>query len=153
MMIIPRIWLLRPYLPRRLSMWIRKCRRMRDFFAVSKNGEEGLFARDVMKCKNRVTRENSKLSSTQKNIVKDMENMEFAKKSNGFEGFDEHAKFVALKVVHTILFSASNQNPIAQNRKRGIGILVVLGMKDDIGKQDFDTCMKLYSKLMGAELR
>lgn len=138
---------------RAIMQALKEEKMMRDFFAVSKDGEVGLFARDVMKCKNRVTRDNSKLSSTQKNIVKDMENMEFAQKSNGFEGFDEHAKFVALKVVHTILFAASNQNPIAQNRVRGIGILVVLGMKDDIGKQDFDTCMKLYSKLMGAELR
>ena len=125
---------------------------MRDFFYDLK-GEAALFAKEVMERKTKVTGDKSKLTSTQKNIVKDMENIEFDQKSNGFEGFDEHAEFVALKVVYTILFAASNQNPIASDRVRGVGILVVLGMKEDVGKRDYDTCMKLYSKLMGAELR
>ena len=82
-----------------------------------------------------------------------MDNIEFDRKVNGFEGFGEQASFVALKMVHTILFSASSQNPSLQSRLQGMGMLTLLGMKEDIGKQDFATCQKLYSKLMGAELR
>ncbi|MCR5452229.1 MAG: hypothetical protein K6F00_06330 [Lachnospiraceae bacterium] len=109
------------------------------------------FSKDVMKI-----RENAKnmlsdneLSKEQYDKFNKMSNVEMARKTNGFEGFDEQVSFVILNMVQGILYSASNFNPNLENRCRAVGVLTALGMKKYIGRQDTEAALDVYHRLCG----
>lgn len=85
--------------------------------------------------------------------LKNMSTVDIMEKAYGFSDFSEHAAYVGWNIVQTLLFSASQFNPTLQTKFQSCVILSALGFRDLIGKQDNDSAEKIFSKLMGENLR
>ncbi len=63
------------------------------------------------------------------------------------ERSEELSDFLKLGMVHSLLFSASKFNPLEEARILAECILTILGHKDDVGKTDTDTAVKVFHRL------
>ena len=82
-----------------------------------------------------------------------MSNLQIIQTAKGFESETELASFVGMNVVHSLLFSASNDNPLEEPRIRARAVLVALGMKDIIGQRSSAVALEVFKKLMKEEYR
>ncbi len=71
----------------------------------------------------------------------------------GFEAFDELSDFVGHNIVHSLLFSASEQNPLRNTRICARAALTALGMKHLIGRRDMDTAQEVFRVLTGQKYK
>ena len=65
----------------------------------------------------------------------------------GFTREEELMDFLGLKMVDSLLFAASNYNPLEEPQVLAKCTLTVLGLDDCIGKTDSDTAMKVFKAL------
>ncbi|MBR6256744.1 MAG: hypothetical protein IKR23_05125, partial [Lachnospiraceae bacterium] len=73
--------------------------------------------------------------------------VKFTRRAMGFESNEELNCYMALNMVHAMLFSASDYNTLESNKMLAKVTMTVLGLEDSIGKTDSDTAMKIYAKL------
>ncbi len=75
------------------------------------------------------------------------EDVTFTRRAMGFESNEELNCYMALNMVHSMLFSASDYNVLEEPKIMARVTMTVLGLEDSIGKTDSDTAMKIYTKL------
>ena len=75
------------------------------------------------------------------------DDVKFTRRALGFESNEELNCFMALNMVHSMLFSASDYNTLEEPKMMAKVTMTVLGLEDSIGKTDSDTAMKIYAKL------
>jgi hypothetical protein len=93
---------------------------------------------------------NKESALTKKNdgsIVMDSRAFNIVRNAQGFERSEELSDFLKLGMVHSLLFSASKFNPLEEARILAECILTILGHKDDVGKTDTDTAVKVFHRL------
>ena len=71
----------------------------------------------------------------------------FARRAMGFERNEELNQYMALNMVHSMLFTASDYNILEEPKMMAKVTMTILGLEDLIGKTDSQTAMKVYAKL------
>ena len=93
------------------------------------------------------------LKKSDASFVGKLSNRELFRRAYGFKDFTEEAAYVGWNIVQTLLQSAS---PFATDPVQFIRaslLLAAIGCKDVIGKQDNDSAQKVYTRLMGQDIR
>ena len=96
---------------------------------------------------------NSKLDEAETKFIGKLSNRELFRRAYGFKDFTEEAAYVGWNIVQTLLQAAS---PFATDPVQFIRaslLLAAIGCKDVIGKQDNDSAQKVYTRLMGQDIR
>ena len=78
-----------------------------------------------------------------------VDDVELLRQVKGFLDYTEMATFIGFNVVRSILFCAGKFNPLKETRKKAELIMIALGMKEEIGKEDTETAVQLLNALMG----
>lgn len=71
-------------------------------------------------------------------------------KGNGYENKDELVRDTGMKMASSIAFCASNYNPVKETRVMATTVMIVLGLKDMIGKTDASTIAGIFDKMKAA---
>ena len=79
--------------------------------------------------------------------VQKMSNAKLVQTARGFESEEELVNFTGFQMVHSLLFSASDYNPLEETRNVSKVVLGVLGLRDLIGKTDSESAMRVYAQL------
>ncbi|MCR4796931.1 MAG: hypothetical protein K5853_00595 [Lachnospiraceae bacterium] len=79
--------------------------------------------------------------------VKDMSDAKLMRISRGFESEEELVNHTGLEMVHALMFSAGDYNPLEETKNVSRCVLAVLGLEDLIGKTDSESAMQIYGKL------
>ena len=66
---------------------------------------------------------------------------------NGYENRDELIRDTGMKMATSIAFCASNYNPVKETRVMATTVMIVLGLKDKIGKTDVATISGIFDKM------
>ena len=91
--------------------------------------------------------ENIRADKRGKVKVYDSGDVKFTRRAMGFESNEELNCYMALNMVHALLFSASDYNTLKEPRLLAKVTMTVLGFEDSIGKTDSETAMGIYKKL------
>lgn len=142
-------------------MYIRQSLRegtmLKDYYNKKDNpGDQSPFADKVEEIRQKAIGNQStltELKNTQVDRIKKMEGMELAQQAYGFEDMTELASFTATRIVHSILFCASNQNPNLETKAQAIAMMMALGMENEIGRQDAKVHEMLFNKLLDDKMR
>lgn len=129
-----------------IMQFVKEKKMIKDYY-----NDKGPFGEAVRDMREKCTSE--KFNDKQLTNINKLDNIDLAEKAYGFEGFDEHSSFVGMRIVHSIISSASHQNSMVESRMKAMAIMYVMGMKKDIGKLDSETHEKLYNKFMGGDYR
>ena len=73
--------------------------------------------------------------------------LDMLQRALGFERREEFADYLRLNMVNSLLFSASDNNPLKQPKILAEVALAVLGLEDLIGKTDAESAQKIFEKL------
>ena len=73
--------------------------------------------------------------------------LDMLQRALGFERREEFADYLRLNMVNSLLFSASDNNPLKQPKILAKVALAVLGLEDLIGKTDAESAQKIFEKL------
>lgn len=92
-------------------------------------------------------RQNMSSISGLKSKLDGVSNAKLVRMSRGYESEEELVNFTALEMVHSLVFSASDFNPLEETKRVSRCVMAVLGLKDLIGKTDKETAMKVYGRL------
>ena len=68
----------------------------------------------------------------------------------GYEKEEELLEDTGLKLAASVAYSASNYNPILQNKIVATTVMTVLGLKDKVGKTDGATIQKIFESMRAA---
>ncbi len=68
----------------------------------------------------------------------------------GYEKREELVMDTGLRMAASIAFSASNYNPILANKIRAVTCMVVLGLRDKVGKTDAGTVSAIFEAMKAA---
>ncbi|MCR5097312.1 MAG: hypothetical protein K6B14_00020 [Lachnospiraceae bacterium] len=88
----------------------------------------------------------SRLSGLKGRVVA-MSNAKLVQTARGFETEEELVTFTGFQMVHALMFSATNYNPLKETRNVSKVVLGVLGLQDVIGKTDAESAMRVYERL------
>ncbi len=66
--------------------------------------------------------------------------------SRGYEHTSELVENTAMSMAQSIVFCASNYNPMAETRLMAITVMSVMGLDSEIGSTDPSTVEKLFKK-------
>ena len=91
--------------------------------------------------------ENIRADKRGKVKVYDSGDVKFTRRAMGFESNEELNCYMALNMVHALLFSASDYNTLKEPQLLAKVTMTVLGFEDSIGKTDSETAMGIYNKL------
>ena len=69
---------------------------------------------------------------------------------NGYESKDELIRDTGMKMATSIAFCASNYNPVKETKVMATTVMIVLGLKDKIGKTDIGTIAGIFDKMKSA---
>ncbi len=69
---------------------------------------------------------------------------------NGYENRDELIRDTGMKMASSIAFCASNFNPVKETRVMATTVMIVLGLKEKIGKTDIGTITGIFDKMKAA---
>ncbi len=122
---------------------------LKTYYGTKNDNESSPFAKEINDLRNNTLDKKDK----RYDVLQNMDNMNLARKAHGFESFTEQSSFVAMRMVHSIVFSASDQNPIMANRIKATAVFVLLGLENEIGKQDTATHEKVFNGLLNAKFR
>ncbi len=75
------------------------------------------------------------------------DNLDMLQRALGFERREEFADYLRLNMVNSLLFSASDYNPLMQPKILAKIAMAVLGLEDMIGKTDAASAQKIFMKL------
>lgn len=79
--------------------------------------------------------------------VESMDNAKLVRLARGFESEEELVMHTAFEMAHSLMFSASDFNPLEETRNVSKVVLTVLGLEDLIGKTDKESAMKAVKAL------
>ncbi|MBQ1547382.1 MAG: hypothetical protein IIZ61_03220 [Lachnospiraceae bacterium] len=82
-----------------------------------------------------------------KDRIADKSNAQLVRMAKGFESEEELVTFTAFEMVHSLIFSASDYNPLSQTKNISRCVLAILGLEDLIGKTDKESAKKVYERL------
>ena len=92
-------------------------------------------------------RKNTSRLSGYSGRVESMSNAKLVQTARGFESEEELVKFTGFQMVHSLLFSASDYNPLDETKNVSKVVLAVLGLEDLIGKTDSESAMRVFAGL------
>lgn len=69
---------------------------------------------------------------------------------SGYENRDELIRDTGMKMATSIAFCASNYNPVKETKVMATTVMIVLGLKDKIGKTDVSTVKDIFDKMKAA---
>ncbi len=76
--------------------------------------------------------------------------LDIVRQGKGYENYDELIMDTGFKMASSIAYCASKYNPIKQTKIMAVTVMVVLGMKDAIGKTDAATIAGIFDKMKAA---
>ena len=76
--------------------------------------------------------------------------LDIVRQGKGYENYDELVMDTGFKMASSIAYCASKYNPIKQTKIMAVTVMVVLGMKDAIGKTDAATVAGIFDKMKAA---
>ncbi len=82
--------------------------------------------------------------------LEDTDVLDIICRGRGYENIDELVTDTGLKMASSIAYCASRFNPIKQTKIMAVTVMVVLGMKDAVGKTDSATIAGIFDKMKAA---
>ncbi|MBQ3798119.1 MAG: hypothetical protein II842_17895 [Butyrivibrio sp.] len=82
--------------------------------------------------------------------LKNRDTLDLVCKGNGYENKDELVRDTGMKMATSIAFCASDYNPVKETKVMATTVLIVLGLKDKIGKTDAATIAGIFDKMKAA---
>ncbi len=80
----------------------------------------------------------------------DKDVLDIVRQGKGYENLDELVMDTGFKMASSIAYCASKYNPVKQTKIMAVTVMVVLGMKDSVGKTDAATVAGIYDSMKAA---
>ncbi|MCR5773882.1 MAG: hypothetical protein K6G42_02235 [Lachnospiraceae bacterium] len=86
----------------------------------------------------------------EQSAVKDNSVLDIICMGNGYEKTEELVEDTGMRMASSIAYSASNYNPVMETKIQAATVMVVLNMRDKIGKTDASTIAEIFDSMRAA---